>query len=436
FGPIHRDQPVPSESVVLDHFYTPATLEKAFGVDVATLRAYNPALRPAVWNNTKYIPRGFELRLPPDTLSLSAAEVFAAIPPGERKAEQHRDRFHKVRRGDTLSTIARRYRVRERELVTANNLRSRHRIRAGQVLVLPDHAAGGSRTVARSARPADGIYRVRRGDSLSIIARRFGVSESSLVAENSLRNRHRIAVGQRLRIPGAKPVVVAAVAPSSQAQKPAVPAPRRIAETPPPAPDPAPAATPVSPPSSAAIGVTASRPAAAAAPGTALTAAAAASVATPRAAKLPANVPIPDPSDYAVGGGNRITVQATETLGHYAEWLEIATSRLRRLNGMRYNTPVVIGRKIKLDFSRVTPETFEIRRLEHHHTLQEEYFSAFEVTGTRGHVLRPGDSLWYLALQKYQVPIWLIRQFNPDVDLGSLRAGTRLVIPEVSNRTS
>jgi membrane-bound lytic murein transglycosylase D len=103
---------------------------------------------------------------------------------------------------------------------------------------------------------------------------------------------------------------------------------------------------------------------------------------------------------------------------------------------MRYDTPVVIGRKVKLDFSRVTPEMFERRRLDHHHTLQEEYFSVFEVTGTRTHLLRPGDSLWYLAERKYEVPIWLIRQFNPDVDLASLRAGTQLVIPEVADRTS
>jgi len=157
---------------------------------------------------------------------------------------------------------------------------------------------------------------------------------------------------------------------------------------------------------------------------------------SPGAPAASANVPRPDPSDYAIDAEDRITVQAEETLGHYAEWLEIKTSRLRRLNGMKYDTPVVIGRKTKLDFSRVTPETFERRRLAYHHSLQEEYFSAFEVTGTTTHTLRPGESLWYLSERKYQVPIWLIRQYNPDVDLGSLHAGMRLVIPEVESRSS
>ena len=65
FGPIHSERPRQFETVVLDHFYTPATLERAFGVDRETLREYNQSLRPAVWNGAKYVPRGYELALPP-----------------------------------------------------------------------------------------------------------------------------------------------------------------------------------------------------------------------------------------------------------------------------------------------------------------------------------------------------------------------------------
>ena len=53
-------------------------------------------------------------------------------------------------------------------------IRSRHRIRAGQVLRLPDDGSA-PLVVSRSEPPADGIYRVRRGDSLSIVSARFGV---------------------------------------------------------------------------------------------------------------------------------------------------------------------------------------------------------------------------------------------------------------------
>jgi membrane-bound lytic murein transglycosylase D len=144
---------------------------------------------------------------------------------------------------------------------------------------------------------------------------------------------------------------------------------------------------------------------------------------------------MPDPSDYAVHDG-RVTVQAAETLGHYAEWLEIRASQLRARNRMRYEQPLVIGRRVRLDFSRVTPEEFERRRLEHHRTLQSEYFAAFEVTGTETHVLRRGESLWYLAERKYRIPIWLLRQYNPELDFANLPAGGAMLVPLVEPRTS
>jgi membrane-bound lytic murein transglycosylase D len=143
--------------------------------------------------------------------------------------------------------------------------------------------------------------------------------------------------------------------------------------------------------------------------------------------------PPPDPSDYSVHD-REVTVQAAETLGHYAEWLEVRTHTLRAQNGMRMGQPLVIGRRVKLDFSRVAADEFENRRLEYHRTLQGEFFDAFEVIGTERHVLRRGESLWYLAERKYRVPIWLLRLYNPDLDFGSLQAGVSMIVPVVEPR--
>jgi membrane-bound lytic murein transglycosylase D len=142
-----------------------------------------------------------------------------------------------------------------------------------------------------------------------------------------------------------------------------------------------------------------------------------------------------DPADYEVHEDGRVTVQAAETLGHYAEWLEVSASALRARNGMRGKQPIVIGRRVKLDFSRVTPEEFERRRLEYHRTLQSEFFDHFVVTGTEQHVLRKGETLWYLAARKYRVPVWLLRQYNPDLDFGSLQAGAAMVVPQIEPRS-
>jgi membrane-bound lytic murein transglycosylase D len=56
-----------------------------------------------------------------------------------------------------------------------------------------------------------------------------------------------------------------------------------------------------------------------------------------------------DPSDYTVANDGTIEVQATETLGHYAEWLDVRATHLRELNRLRFGTPVVIGQRLKID---------------------------------------------------------------------------------------
>jgi membrane-bound lytic murein transglycosylase D len=141
----------------------------------------------------------------------------------------------------------------------------------------------------------------------------------------------------------------------------------------------------------------------------------------------------PDPSDYAVHG-DRVTVQATETLGHFADWLEVPTAKLRKLNKMRFKQHVVIGNRLKLDFSKVSPQEFEQRRLEYHQSMQDEFFEAFQVTGTEQHKLEAGESLWFLAQRKYRVPVWLLRQYNPDLDFAALTPGAPLVVPLVEPR--
>ena len=127
-----------------------------------------------------------------------------------------------------------------------------------------------------------------------------------------------------------------------------------------------------------------------------------------------------DPSDYSVGTNGSIEVQAEETLGHYAEWLDVRASRLRAINHLRYGTPLAVGDRLRLDFARIDRPTFEARRGEHHRTLQGDFFSRYEITGTRTHVVRRGDSIWLLAASRYDVPLWLVRQYNPDVDLSDL----------------
>jgi LysM repeat protein len=114
---------------------------------------------------------------------------WAGIPSHLKFAEQIRAVQYRVRRGDALSTIARRFGTTTSVLTDLNNLRRPHLLRVGQVLRLP-HA------VQESKR-----YRVQPGDTLSTIAQRFGTTVSALAGLNDIERPYTIRPGQILQLP-------------------------------------------------------------------------------------------------------------------------------------------------------------------------------------------------------------------------------------------
>ena len=136
-----------------------------------------------------------------------------------------------------------------------------------------------------------------------------------------------------------------------------------------------------------------------------------------------------DPSDYSVADDGTIEVQPLETLGHYGDWLEIKTQRLRDLNGLAFRTPVEVGQRIRLDLGKVDAKRFEERRVAYQREQQDSFFRRHAITGVTEHTIREGESVWVLALRRYEVPIWLFRQYNPTLDLHRVQPGARVQIP-------
>lgn len=119
-----------------------------------------------------------------------------------------------IRRGDTLSEIALRHGVSARSIMEANGLTDPHRVFAGRSLQIP--AATGAPQGGTAG--ASGGYTVQRGDTLSGIAARLGVDASALAAANGIADRNFVVAGRTLRVPGGSAAAASApAAPTSSA---------------------------------------------------------------------------------------------------------------------------------------------------------------------------------------------------------------------------
>ncbi|RTZ61641.1 MAG: lytic transglycosylase [Gammaproteobacteria bacterium] len=120
------------------------------------------------------------------------------------KARKSASKKYRVRSGDSLNLIAKRHHVTVSQIKRASGLKS-NKLRVGQRLIIPGgkHATSrksGKKRVAKAQKVNSKKYRVRSGDSLISIAKRFGVSVSSLKKHNRIR-RNMIKSGQHLNIP-------------------------------------------------------------------------------------------------------------------------------------------------------------------------------------------------------------------------------------------
>jgi membrane-bound lytic murein transglycosylase D len=186
--------PVSTETVAVNRHVKLEDLDRALGLDKGTLAGLNPALRRGVTPSKSY-----ELKVPSKAapaFETKLAELPTYVPPKQTYT------VHRVRRGETLSTIARRYGSSVNSIVRANNLRSRNRIRAGQRLKIPIRGASVASSpppVRTTGEASSVVYSVRRGDSLWKLASRYGTTVDRIKRDNGLRS-DRLAVGQTLRI--------------------------------------------------------------------------------------------------------------------------------------------------------------------------------------------------------------------------------------------
>jgi len=441
-----RLNPAPEFATVeADAFIDAEVFARSVGISLEQLRADNPALRPAVWEGNKRIPRGFPVKV--RAAAVGSGDLLAMIPTDYKFAVQTPDVAYVVERGDSLSVIARRFDTTVSRLVALNQLRSRNRISIGQRLLLPQDNVDPSQLVVEAEATTDGRYQVRRGDTVSLIAARFGVSEQEVLSLNGISDRNRIYPGQDLRLPGFESeaeqvaVIDANLRPEPPTQVQFSDGVVLGGDAAPEVEQPKPAPSVILEETTTELALMdESLPPAAVLPddqemNSEVTAEEETAEAvdpelddTEVAQQLVESLSA-DPSDYTVASNDTVEIQASETLGHFAEWLGIRAWDIRRLNNMAYRDPVIIGERLRLEFSGVSIAEFERARREFHSNMQRDFFASYRIQGVETYQVRRGDNIGAIARNRYSSPIWLIRQYNPELDFNRIQIGQSIVFP-------
>lgn len=168
----------------------------ALDVPVDTVKELNPELRRGV---TPPNHKNYKLRIPEGTKALFA-QKYENIP------EESLYFFHKIRKGENVSSIAKKYGVSPFSIIQANNLSKKYRIYAGDYLKIPNFPSSPKvkkEKVYKYATNAKGeiVYTVKKGDNLSEIATYFKTTPYQIAQANNLRDQNRISKGQKLTIP-------------------------------------------------------------------------------------------------------------------------------------------------------------------------------------------------------------------------------------------
>ncbi len=215
FPEVEPEPPWQFETFAPDLYVSAVELAEKTETPLEALRELNPAFDSEVWTGDLFVPRGYELRVPAGQKERFAT-AYAAIS-AERKSLYQTGRQHRVRSGETLSTIARRYGTSVAALQRVNGLGRSNLIRVGQVLVIPG-GGGGAKPPAPVlvAKAEPGVvaspgaepaatgggtrHTVRPGETLVQIARRYGTTVVAITQANKLAG-HLIYPRQELVIP-------------------------------------------------------------------------------------------------------------------------------------------------------------------------------------------------------------------------------------------
>jgi len=234
------------------------------------------------------------------------------------------------------------------------------------------------------------FYQVRPGDTAGAIALAHKVSLKRLIEVNGLDRQATIRVGQNLRIPAI----------SATKSPPPVPPARNTAVV-------------------TLLGTKKSKPM------------------PPSAAPIPTdltvigNLKVFEATRNGELVSGRIEVQPDETIDLLAHWLKVTPQSIRLANQLDDQTDVTPGQTISVDFVTVEVTAFETARFDFHQEKQEDFFKTYGVVELRSYTVKPGDTLWELCYNTFEIPLWLLKKYNDQLSFTRLDSASTLQVPVV-----
>ena len=416
FGELALDTPLEFQEVVMAGYGSLPEIARHLKLEIGMLHELNPALRNPVIRGQKYVPQGFRLRLPLG-YGQDWESMIAELAPKLFKNYQKRSRIYTVRKGDTAGEIARMHGLRLSDLIAANNLDARATIYVDQNLRIPladEKPIALARIERRKADEENGKKSKRKPASqtpplaeptVDMVIAMSETAESGKAQEKNTLESPPIKPAEDV-VQKAQPPVLASLegdlieekaATGSQDQKQVEDKPKTatVSESDAKAAEPAVQAPEINP------------------------------------EILQGDLTV-ERVWYDRGKPiGTIRVEVEETLGHYAEWLGITAWEIRRLNGFPYGKAIRIAQQIKIPLHQVSKEEFEEKRFDYHKELSEDFFASYRVEKVKSYSIKKGDTIWDLALEEFEVPLWLIKKYNADLDFNALVPSQKITIPIV-----
>lgn len=376
YFPGHKKaEPMAYSEIALGKPLTMRQISQELGLSVSTLKDYNLAVRPIAFRSNLYLPADYRLRIPATTPAKLASyeKQITELKGGENLRVGG---THRVARGENLYEIARIYRTSMHELVALNSISRPSRIYPGMKIKIP---AGKGSVLAKKFKTKPKTKR-----PVLVAAREERQAEPSPTpTEDSETEAVSSALEDMSEEPGED---------SEEEEKEALAAGAEenpaLYENVGPFPE----------------GYT-------------------------QAARELVSVDAYDLEMKEKSRGRyRIVVEPEETLGHFADWAGTSAGQIRRVNRLRYGTPIRVGQNLTVPVSESKVADFSTKRMEYHLAMQEDFYSAYRVAKTKPYRVRRGDTVDGIV-RRYEIPKWLLRKVQP----GPLQliAGQTIQVPVV-----